>query len=245
MITAFFPSSPVLEQRGIPAEPLRWKRVLDIAFIVVAAPLLAPVALVLAALIKIVSPGPLLFRQARVGYLGKHFTCLKFRTMRTDADQAVHRAHMEQLAASGTSMKKLDGANDQRLIPFGKVIRALGLDELPQLINVLYGEMSIVGPRPCIPYELDGYQIWMFERFATPPGLTGLWQVSGKNKTTFREMMKLDSRYAQNPSVLGDLVIMVKTFPALLVQLWETVQVRRQASTDTATAKQPTVPIVA
>ena len=118
-------------------------------------------------------------------------------------------------------MTKLDNRGDSRLIPFGAILRASGLDELPQLINVLRGDMSIVGPRPCTPYESEEYQAWHRERFDSLPGLTGLWQVSGKNRTTFNEMMRLDIRYVRSKSLWMDFKIIVLTFPTLLQQIWE------------------------
>src|SRR5262249_16481691 len=154
--------------------------------------------LMIAAWIKIASPGPVFFRQERVGYRGKRFMCLKFRSMKADADDGLHKDYLKQLMRSKTAMTKMDVKGDSRLIPFGAVLRASGLDELPQLINVLRGEMSLVGPRPCIPYEYEEYLPWQKERFETLPGLTGLWQVSGKNRTTFNEMISLDIAYVRN-----------------------------------------------
>ncbi len=173
-------------------------------------------------LIRIVSTGPILFKQERVGYLGERFLCLKFRTMFVDADTKVHQGHLNQLIHSDAPMLKIDSRGDKRIIPFGRLLRATGLDELPQLINVLNGEMSLVGPRPCVSYEYEQYQEWQHERFNTLPGLTGLWQVSGKNRTTFTEMMHLDIQYVRNRSLWLDLKIIFKTVPALLVQVLET-----------------------
>jgi lipopolysaccharide/colanic/teichoic acid biosynthesis glycosyltransferase len=116
-------------------------------------------------------------------------------------------------------MVKMDARGDSRLIPGGRLIRASGLDELPQIINVFRGEMSVVGPRPCVPYEYEQYLPWQRARFNVVPGLTGLWQVSGKNRTTFEEMIRLDLRYAETRSLWLDLKIMVLTLPALLAQL--------------------------
>jgi lipopolysaccharide/colanic/teichoic acid biosynthesis glycosyltransferase len=116
----------------------------------------------------------------------------------------------------------MDARGDARLIPGGRLIRASGLDELPQIVNVLRGEMSLVGPRPCMSYEYEKYTARQRGRFDALPGLTGLWQVSGKNRTTFDEMIRLDIQYAQNKSLLLDLRIMLRTFPALLVQLLDT-----------------------
>jgi lipopolysaccharide/colanic/teichoic acid biosynthesis glycosyltransferase len=118
-------------------------------------------------------------------------------------------------------MVKLDSHGDRRIIPCGSLLRSSGLDELPQLINVLRGEMSLVGPRPCVPYECEHLLPWQRERFDTLPGLTGLWQVSGKNQTTFLEMMELDISYARTKTPWLDLAIIFKTLPVVLGQIWE------------------------
>jgi lipopolysaccharide/colanic/teichoic acid biosynthesis glycosyltransferase len=164
------------------------------------------------------SRGPVLFRQRRVGYKGKEFTCYKFRTMQADAETRPHCDHFRQLTQSEVPMTKLDAQSDPRLIPLGSLLRVTGLDELPQIINVLRGEMSFVGPRPCIPYEYELYQPWQRRRFDAVPGLTGLWQVSGKNRTTFNEMIQLDIEYSERLSLGLDLKIILKTLPALCQQ---------------------------
>jgi lipopolysaccharide/colanic/teichoic acid biosynthesis glycosyltransferase len=196
-----------------------WKRAIDIVGSLLALILLSPLGLLTALLIKIVSPGPLFFRQERVGYLGKRFTIWKFRTMDVNTDSAVHREHLKELITSGKEMTKLDKGQDLRIIPFGYMLRATGIDELPQLLNVLMGEMSLVGPRPCLPYEASAFLPWHMRRFDAVPGLTGLWQVSGKNRTTFREMMALDIRYAKRPALPLDLMIFLKTVPAIARQV--------------------------
>ena len=163
----------------------RWKRVLDITCILLASPLLIPLGAIIALYIKLVSPGPVHFKQERVGFRRQPFPCLKFRTMVANAETNSHQQHLEQLMDSGVPMMKLDLAGDERLIPGAVVLRSLGLDELPQLLNVLRGEMSLVGPRPSMAYECTKYRRHHWRRFDTLPGLTGLWQVSGKNRTTF------------------------------------------------------------
>lgn len=198
-----------------------WKRVLDVTCILLGAPIVAPIFLLIAVYIKIVSPGPAFYRQARVGFQGRPFDCLKFRSMKVNADTGVHQTHLQDLIESDKPMTKMDKKGDPRLIPGAVLLRASGLDELPQLINVLRGEMSICGPRPCTPYEFEKYQAWHRERFDTLPGLTGLWQVSGKNRTTFSEMIRLDISYVRNKSVMLDLKIMFKTFAALADQIKE------------------------
>jgi len=195
-----------------------WKRALDVTCSVAALPVLALFALLTAIVMKFTSAGPVFFRQERVGFRGRRFQCYKFRTMHVGADSSVHRVHCDHLITSNAPMVKMDVRGDSRLIPGGRLIRASGLDELPQIINVLRGEMSLVGPRPCVPYEYEKYSARQRTRFNAVPGLTGLWQVSGKNRTTFDEMIRLDIQYAEHTALLLDLQIMLKTFPALLVQ---------------------------
>jgi exopolysaccharide production protein ExoY len=184
-----------------------------------ALPLILPLAVVIGVVIRLVSTGPILFKQERVGYRGGRFLCLKFRTMFCGAETVTHQGHLQQLMDSDVPMTKMDSKGDSRIIPFGKLLRASGLDELPQLVNVFKGEMSLVGPRPCLPYEAAKYLPWQLERFNAAPGLTGLWQVSGKNRTTFTKMIQLDIEYSRSKTLLLDLKIIFKTIPALLVQL--------------------------
>ena len=214
----FFNHNLQSEKAGLP----RWKRVLDVGLILLALPLLLPIVLLIAWVIRLVSKGPIIFPQERVGYLGGKFFCLKFRTMLVGVDTASHQEHLHQLISSDVPMMKMETQGDSRIIPFGLLLRSSGLDELPQLLNVLRGEMSLVGPRPCLPYESEKYLPWQRERFKAVPGLTGLWQVSGKNRTTFVEMMRLDIAYARNKSLREDLKIILKTIPALLIQMWDT-----------------------
>ena len=149
--------------------------------------------------------------------------------MHPHAPTQAHQQHVEDLITSHKPMKKLDATGDPRLIPLGWILRSSGLDELPQLINVLRGQMSIIGPRPSTPYEFALFQPWHKERLNALPGLTGLWQVSGKNKTTFEEMIKLDIRYARQSSIRLDLKIVLMTFPVLLEQFKD--QLRRPSCT--------------
>lgn len=197
----------------------KWKRVLDACIIVTLAPLWVPLMLLIAAVIKIVSRGPVLFTQERIGYLGRPFTIFKFRTMIKNAETQTHQAYLRELMRAGTPMTKLDSKGDKRLIPFGALLRATGLDELPQLFNVIRGDMSLVGPRPCTPYEYSEYLPWHTQRLEALPGLTGLWQVNGKNRTTFEQMIRLDIYYAENQSFRLDFSIILKTFPVLAAQL--------------------------
>ena len=202
------------EERRMTGLPL-WKRALDCSIILILAPALVMFGGVVALAVACGSSGPILFRQRRVGYKGREFTCYKFRTMHVGAETDSHRGHATQLIKSEAPMTKLDKRRDPRLIPFGAALRAMGLDELPQLINVLRGEMSIVGPRPCIPYEYELYEPWQRRRCEAVPGLTGLWQVSGKNRTTFNQMVRLDIQYSQRLSLWLDVTIILKTLPAL------------------------------
>ena len=196
-----------------------WKRAIDVVGSLLALILLSPLVLMVALLIKIVSPGPVFFRQERVGYLGRTFTIWKFRTMHVNTDTTVHQNHLRDLITNEKEMIKLDSGRDPRILPFGDILRATGIDELPQLLNVLLGEMSLVGPRPCLPYEAREYLPWQMRRFDTMPGLTGLWQVSGKNRTTFKEMMRLDICYAKKRAFLLDVMIFLKTIPAIVRQV--------------------------
>jgi lipopolysaccharide/colanic/teichoic acid biosynthesis glycosyltransferase len=181
----------------------------DIVGSLVGLVLLSPLLLAVTVVIKVVSPGPVLFRQQRVGYMGKKFTMWKFRTMKLKVDISRHRQHISELVNNGQPMTKLD--DESQLIPFGKILRATSLDELPQLINVLCGQMSLVGPRPPIPYEVEEYLGWYNARFDVIPGMTGLWQVRGKNRLTFDEMARLDIQYSREMSPWLDTKILLMT----------------------------------
>ena len=236
-------SSASRKHRALRAElPLPiWKRVLDVAAIVAALPAILLVSLPLALYIKLVSRGPMFFKQERVGLNCGKFALFKFRSMTCGADTSVHNEHLASLIGSGEKpMNKMD-AHDSRLIPLGKWVRASGLDELPQLINVLKGEMTLVGPRPCTVFEFEKYEEWQKERFNAAPGLTGLWQVSGKNQTTFKQMIQLDIAYSRYKCLSMDLAIIVRTIPALIVQLLAA----RRASQSAAQASQQKGTLVA
>ena len=213
-----------------------WKRVLDCTLVVVATPVWLPLGALIAAWVKLVSPGPALFRQERIGHLGARFLCLKFRTMKVNADTTVHREHLNHLMTSNQPMKKLDAKGDRRLIPGGLWLRTLGVDELPQLLNVLCGEMSLVGPRPTTAYEYEMFQPRHRRRCETLPGLTGLWQVKGKNRTTFEKMMELDIAYVESKSFFLDVEILARTLPAILLQVWD-VRAARKEDAHTAPAE--------
>ena len=194
-----------------------WKRVMDVAGALLGLAVLAPLFVVVSLLIKISSPGAVLFRQERVGYGGKPFRIWKFRTMKADADTSAHQEHIRELLQNPTPMGKLN--NDQRVTPLGRVLRVTGIDELPQLINVLRGDMSLVGPRPDVLYAVKDYHAWHYARFNSVPGLTGLWQVSGKNKVSYPEMMRLDLTYDRYRSFWLDLKIILLTVPTLIGQI--------------------------
>jgi lipopolysaccharide/colanic/teichoic acid biosynthesis glycosyltransferase len=193
------------------------------------------VFLVIAALIKWTSKGPVFFRQERVGQHAKPFTMLKFRTMRVDAGHELHQQYVSQFIQNGhaktaesraaepkpasesTSQPVFMIVNDPRVTPLGHFLRRSSLDELPQFWNVLIGEMSLVGPRPPLPYEVKVYKRWHRRRlFVAKPGITGLWQVTGRSRTTFDEMVRLDIRYAKNPSVWTDVKILLATPRAVI-----------------------------
>jgi len=200
-----------------------WKRAIDIIFASIFLLALSPLLVLVAIMIKMVSSGPVFFKQKRVGRSGKTFTMYKFRTMNVNNNTAVHHEYLKDLINGDSKrekpMEKLK--NDSRIIPMGKFFRKTCIDELPQFINVLRGEMSLVGPRPCIPYEAEEYLCWHARRFDIIPGLTGLWQVSGKNNTTFKEMIRLDIEYAVRRSFLLDIKILLKTPMVVLSQIFE------------------------
>lgn len=225
-----------LSQRLIP----RWKRILDLTLIVVTYPIWLPLMLVIMAAIKISSPGPIFYRQERVGLRGRSFMIFKFRSMKLHAQTSGHESYVQRLMLNGAPMTKLD-AGDPRIIPWGRFLRATGLDELPQIFNVLRGEMSLVGPRPSTRLEFERYEEWQQERVITLPGLTGYWQVNGKNKTTFQQMIEMDLYYAKNLSLGLDLWIMMKTPVALVGQTFELLQQRTVALTKLS-AETQTIP---
>jgi lipopolysaccharide/colanic/teichoic acid biosynthesis glycosyltransferase len=201
---------------------LLWKRGLDLFGSIIGLILFAPLFLIIALLIKIVSPGPVFFKQERIGYGGKAFSLLKFRTMEMNTDTEIHQNYCAELINGECTkqnpdrpMTKLDDDNPN-IITFGKIIRKTCLDELPQLINVLRGDMSLVGPRPPIPYEVKEYLRWHKSRFDAIPGMTGLWQVSGKNRLSFKEMVRLDIRYSRRLSLFLDLKILLMTPYAII-----------------------------
>jgi lipopolysaccharide/colanic/teichoic acid biosynthesis glycosyltransferase len=201
------------------------KRVMDIAGSLFGLVAGSPLLLVIAAVIKLTSRGPVLFRQQRVGQRGKRFTFLKFRSMYKWCDHTVHQEYVKSLIAGEAPVEAPNGegvpvfklTNDSRVTPFGRFLRKSSLDELPQLFNVLAGDMSLVGPRPAIPYEVESYGLWHRQRLlAAKPGMTGLWQVDGRSRTKFSDMVRLDLRYAKSWSLLLDIKILLKTPRAVI-----------------------------
>ena len=195
------------------------KRLIDIAGAAVLLLLLAPLFALVAIWIKWDSPGPVLFRQKRAGRHGRPFTMYKFRSMRADADETIHQQYFLNLlqhsgAQGGAAVFKVP--NDQRVTRVGRVLRKTSVDELPQLWNVLVGNMSLVGPRPPIPYEVDAYEPWVRQRLEAVPGLTGLWQVSGRSRLSVEEMFRLDIEYVRRQSLSLDLRILLLTIPTVL-----------------------------
>lgn len=198
------------------------KRVLDIAGSAAFLIAFSPLFLFISALVKLTSAGPVLYRQQRVGEAGRPFSMLKFRTMHVNADHRIHQQYVENFIQSN---EKSDGRNnvvfkivdDPRVTPLGHFLRRSSLDEFPQFWNVLTGEMSLVGPRPPLPYEVARYKSWHRRRLLeAKPGITGTWQVNGRSRTTFDEMVRMDLRYAKNCSVWTDVKILLATPKAVL-----------------------------
>jgi lipopolysaccharide/colanic/teichoic acid biosynthesis glycosyltransferase len=210
-------ASPRSARRPV-ADALR--RTLDLVVASALLLLLTPLMGLIALAIRIDSRGPALFRQRRVGRDQQEFTIFKFRTMRSGADTDPHRRYVQNLiggrSASSERGQLYKLSVDSRVTRVGRLLRSWSLDELPQLINVLRGEMALVGPRPVIPYEVEMYPDVYLRRFAVKPGLTGLWQVSGRNERTYDEMVRFDIEYADDASLLLDLRILVKTVPVVL-----------------------------
>jgi len=199
----------------------RWKRILDVTLVSLTLPCWLPLMILIMGAIRFTSRGPVFYRQERIGYRRRRFMMFKFRTMRVGAETKTHEEYYAYLMRADCPMAKLDAHGDSRLIACGRVLRATGLDELPQIFNVLRGEMSLVGPRPCLPSEFQRYEKWQRKRVNGLPGLTGYWQVNGKNETTFSEMVAMDLFYLRNMSPWRDLVIIFKTVPALIGQALE------------------------
>ena len=231
----FLPQKTSVEQIGILPmlrlfrEPLSdaerfLKRSSDILISLATIAIASPIWLLIAAAIKLDSKGPVFFKQERVGMDGRLFLCYKFRTMNSDADENLHReAYLKNIAGAeeanaGDDVEPVFGKvkNDPRVTRVGSFLRRTSLDELPQFLNVLRGEMSVIGARPPIPYEVESYELWHRRRLEMKPGITGLWQVSGRNRLKFDEMVRIDLYYIENWSLWLDLKILLLTFPAML-----------------------------
>jgi len=200
--------------------PLVIKRVMDVAGSAALLLALSPLLAAIAAIIKLTSKGPVIFEQERLGRFGARFKCLKFRTMFTNNDPKIHQEFIQQFISGKEECGKENDSqqavykiiNDPRVTPIGAFLRKTSLDELPQFWNVLRGEMSLVGPRPPVPYEFEIYDIWHRRRVLDiKPGVTGLWQVSGRSRTRFDDMVRLDLRYCQTWSLWLDLKILIST----------------------------------
>ena len=205
------PAEPleVLFCRGLP----RWKRAMDIAAALFALALLSPLLALVAAAVKLTSPGPVLFAQWRQGLGGRRFLMYKFRSMRRDAEE--HQAVLMSLNEQDGPAFKI--RNDPRVTPLGRFLRHTSIDELPQLWNVLRGDMSLVGPRPLPCHEAEQCALWQHERCHVTPGLTCIWQVQGRSRVTFDDWMRMDVRYVRTRSAWADLCLLVQTIPAVLL----------------------------
>ena len=201
------------------------KRLIDIAGSLVALILCLPVLITIAVAIKLTSRGPVLFRQVRLGYLEKKFTFLKFRSMYVNNDQRIHEEYVARFIVGASDTEQTNGSRqkvykltaDPRITPLGRFLRYTSLDEIPQFLNVLLGDMSLVGPRPPVTYEFDRYDLWHKQRLlAVKPGITGMWQVDGRSRVKFDDMVRLDIRYARSWSLWLDVKILLKTPRAVI-----------------------------
>jgi lipopolysaccharide/colanic/teichoic acid biosynthesis glycosyltransferase len=224
------PSNPILYPDLDERKETGWlsrgiKRAMDISGSLILLAILSPVFFIIAAAIKLTSKGPILFRQQRIGEHGIPFTFLKFRSMHVNNDASKHKEYVRQLIAGQAVKHPTDGngegifklVNDPRITPVGNFLRRTSLDELPQFVNVLRGEMSLVGPRPPVPYEVEAYAPWHRRRLLeAKPGITGLWQVHGRSRVGFDDMVRLDLQYARQSSPWLDLKILLQTPKAVI-----------------------------
>lgn len=205
-------------ERSSPALNSRRKRAFDVTASAIILIVSFPVWFLIAVAIKATSPGPILFRQVRIGAGGRPFTILKFRTMHDGVSEEAHRDFITRMITGGVESDAIDSydgafklAKDGRVTGIGRWLRRTSLDELPQLLNVLAGEMSLIGPRPPLAYEVERYEPWQNERLSVRPGITGLWQVSGRNRLSYIDMIRLDIAYARDWTFRRDMLIAIKT----------------------------------
>ena len=215
-------SSPTRNTISIGKGYLRAKRILDIVFTLLILIPLGVVLVIFAVLIRIDSKGPIFFRQKRVGMNGVEFDIFKLRSMYIDSDDSVHRESIKQYMNGATLNGEVDSANlyklvdDPRITRIGRFIRKTSIDELPQFINVLRGEMALVGPRPPVPYEVAEYDSRDWLRLSGKPGLTGIWQIYGRSRVPFKKMVEMDIEYLEQQSMLQDLKLVALTVPVML-----------------------------
>ena len=217
---------PLLSPRGSNLEGLNFaiKRSFDLLVSTTLLLIASPVLILTALAVLLFDGSPVLFRQTRVGIRGRHFEMLKFRTMRVASGDAPHREYVREWIANKDTVTRENAragkvhklVADHRITRVGRVLRRFSLDELPQIINVIRGEMSLIGPRPALPYETELYESWHRRRLDVIPGITGLWQISGRNHLSFDQMVRLDVQYMENWSFVSDLRILARTVPVLL-----------------------------
>lgn len=208
-----------------PIRTYKCKRILDIIAATIGLIIAAPMAGIIGLLIKLSSPGPVLFRQVRIGNDGQEFLFYKFRSMRINNDDSQHREYIKLfIEGNEDELKKFQGRKkvykmscDSRITLIGKFLRRTSLDELPQLINVFKGDMSMVGPRPHLPYEVDLYKEWHRRRLQGMPGITGWWQIHGRSRVTFDESVRMDIWYLERQSLILDIRIMLRTVTKAIV----------------------------
>jgi exopolysaccharide biosynthesis polyprenyl glycosylphosphotransferase len=223
-----FGGIPVIDlgRPGIHGSQRAIKRAFDLVAVTMGLIFLSPLFLLITICIKLDSKGPVYYKQSRIGEFGRPFTMIKFRSMRADADPSIHENHVTRLILENLKPEQLDGeskgngslklANDPRITRVGRILRKTSLDELPQLWNVFLGEMSLVGPRPSLDYEVELYQSWHKRRLEAPPGITGLWQVKGRNQVSFDEMVRMDLEYIEHQSLWLDIKLLLQTPRAVI-----------------------------
>jgi lipopolysaccharide/colanic/teichoic acid biosynthesis glycosyltransferase len=194
-----------------------FKRTADLLIIFLCLPVLIPLFIIVAIAIKLDSRGPVFFKQKRAGIDCIPFYCYKFRTMHANADETIHKRHIKDYVSGKVDIKTdVKLLNDRRVTRVGQILRKTSMDELAQLINVVIGEMSLVGPRPLPMYEVEEFSLWHSERFLAFPGLTGYWQVNGRGRVSFDDQLRMDIRYIRDWSIWLDFKLIILTIPALI-----------------------------